>query len=171
MKTVAITGHTGQIGKSLSNEFVQKGYQVVGISRGTGFDLSIKEDRIRAAEHIAECDIFVNLAWPPTQPDILELVWNKWQGNQSKLILNVGTMSTAKPSLMLDDINYYKIKKQLDTKHWQLIDRGHFPKMTLVRAALGVDEDTFDGWAKFLVNLVGQEYHVLDIAYIRIPLT
>ena len=170
MKTVAITGHTGQIGKALVDAFNQKGYTVVGISRSTGFDLTIKEDRIRAADEIAKYDIFVNLAWPPTQPEILEMVWNRWQGNRSKLIINVGTMSTSRPSSMLDDINYYKIKKQLDTKHWQLIDQGHYPKMTLVRAAMGVDETTFDGWARFLVSLVGQEYHVLDIAYIRIPL-
>lgn len=170
MKTVAITGHTGQIGQSLSKAFIQNGYDVCGISRGTGFDLSTSDGLTLAAEAIAKCDVFVNLAWPPSQPEILELVWNKWCGDRTKIIINVGTMSTAKPSLMFDDIEYYKIKKQLDTKHWRLIDKGHFPKMTLVRAAMGVDEDNFDGWAKFLVGLVGQEYHVLDIAYIRIPI-
>jgi hypothetical protein len=166
---IAITGHTGQIGSPLTSSFEEAGHTVTGISRSTGFDLTTEIGQLKAVDKICECDVFVNLAWPPSQVKMLEYVWNRWEGDRSKLIINVGTMNTIKPSLMMTDIPYFKIKKELDNKHWQLIDRGHYPKMTLVRAAKGVDEDDYVGWSKFLVNLVSSKYHVLDITYIYLP--
>ena len=166
---VAITGHTGEIGTPLAEAFEQAGHEVVGISRTLGFDLTTEIGQLKAAQAIKECDVFVNLAWPPAQAKMLEYVWKLWEGDRSKLIINVGTMNTIKPSLMMTDIPYYKIKKELDNKHWQLIDQGHYPKLTLARAARGVDEDDYVGWSKFLVDLVGSPYHVFDITYIYLP--
>jgi hypothetical protein len=166
---VAITGHTGEIGTPLTEAFIDAGHEVVGISRTLGFDLTTEIGMLRATSAIKDCDVFVNLAYPPSQPIMLDYVWKLWEGDRSKLIINVGTMNTIKPSLMMTDIPYFKIKKQLDTKHWQLVDKGHYPKCTLVRAAKGVDEDDYIGWSKFLVNLVGSDYHIFDVTYIYLP--
>lgn len=166
---VAITGNTGEIGTPLTQAFERAGHEVVGITRSTGYDLTDQFGQLKAAKTISECDVFVNLAWPPTQAKMLEYVWKLWEGDRSKLIINIGTMNTIKPSLMMTDIPYFKIKKELDNKHWELVDKGHYPKLTLVRAAKGVDEEDYIGWSKFLVNLVGSDYHVFDITYIYLP--
>jgi hypothetical protein len=166
---IAITGNTGDIGSPLTAAFTEAGHEVIGITRTLGYDLSSEVGLIKAAQQIKDCDVFVNLAWPPTQAKLCEMIWKLWEGDRNKLIINIGTMNTIKPSLMMTDIPYFKIKKELDNKHWSLIDQGHYPKMTLVRAAKGVNEDDYVGWSKFLVNLVNSDYHVFDITYIYLP--
>lgn len=162
---IAITGNTGQIGSPLTKSFEELGHDVVGISRSSGYDLTTEIGQLNAVDKICECDVFVNLAWPPSQVKMLEYVWNRWEGDRSKLIINIGTTSTVLPSYKLIDINYYKIKKELDDKHWRLIDKGNYPRMTLVRAGMGVGETNFNGWAKFLTSLVETDYHIFDITY------
>lgn len=165
---VAITGHTGEIGTHLAQAFTDAGNEVVGITRSLGYDLTTEMGILRAVEVIKDCDIFVNLAWPPTQVKILEYVWDAWQGDRSKTIINVGTTSTVLPSYKLKNIQYYKIKKQLDDKHWNLVDKGHYPKMTLVRAGMGVNESSFQNWAYDLVKLLDMDCHIFEITYGRL---
>ncbi len=56
---IAITGHTGGIGKSFAQLLATKGHDIVGISRSGG-------ENIRRIEHTASliepCDLFINNA-------------------------------------------------------------------------------------------------------------
>lgn len=52
-----ITGHTKGIGKFLYNHFSEK-YDVLGISRTTGYDLNTDISKI--VELSKNCDLFVN---------------------------------------------------------------------------------------------------------------
>lgn len=55
---IAITGHTGTLGKHLVNMFPDD--EVIGISRSTGFDLTT--DYLKCVEVMKDCDIVFNNA-------------------------------------------------------------------------------------------------------------
>ena len=59
MKCV-ITGHTSGTGKALYNYFQQLGWNVVGMSRSNGYDISKDQDKI--VQDAKDCDLFVNNA-------------------------------------------------------------------------------------------------------------
>jgi hypothetical protein len=63
MKCV-ITGHTNGIGKSIYEHFIDKGWDVKGMSRSNGYDIIKNQDKIIA--ETAGCDIFVNCAYEDT---------------------------------------------------------------------------------------------------------
>ena len=93
---VAVTGHTKGIGKSIFDYFKNKGLEVVGFSRSTGFDISNEEDRNRILEMSKDCDIFVNNAYKDydnSQKILLDKVFNLWN-NQEKVIINISTRWT-----------------------------------------------------------------------------
>ena len=60
MKCV-VTGHTSGIGKAIYQHFENKGYEVIGLSRSNGYDISMDQDKI--IELSKDCDIFVNNAY------------------------------------------------------------------------------------------------------------
>ncbi len=55
---IIITGHTKGLGKYLYDEFQQLGYDVIGISRSNGFDLSTDLDKV--IELCDSRDLFIN---------------------------------------------------------------------------------------------------------------
>ena len=59
-----VTGHTSGIGKAIFEHFQSKGYEVIGLSRSNGYDISTEQDRI--LELANGCDIFVNNAYHDT---------------------------------------------------------------------------------------------------------
>ena len=56
----AITGHTSGIGKAIAELCRTKGYQWIGFSRGTGYDIS--EDCDKIVNESSDCDVFINNA-------------------------------------------------------------------------------------------------------------
>lgn len=167
MKTVAITGHTGEIGKHVADAFKEAGFSIVGISRSTGYDLQPGQLK-SAVDRIKDCDVFVNLFGAGVQKEILELVWAEWRDNKEKLIISLGSLVTSIPSELHDNFEYSMQKMDLNDKFWQLIDSCPYPKMTLVRSAKREFEEDYKNWAKFLVKLTNQDYHILDIAYLKL---
>lgn len=73
MKAV-VTGHTKGIGREVYHFLQNKGYEVLGISRQTGYDLS--QDLDKVIEVASGCDIFVNNT-KLYQTDLLERLYNK----------------------------------------------------------------------------------------------
>lgn len=55
-----VTGHTSGIGKSIYNHFLNKGYEVIGMSRSNGYN--IIDDFKKIVDESKGCDIFVNCA-------------------------------------------------------------------------------------------------------------
>ena len=62
---IAVTGSTGFIGKKLVVSLIEKGYEVVEISRGKGFDICQWE----SVKSISSCDVIMHLAAKTFVPD------------------------------------------------------------------------------------------------------
>lgn len=73
---VAITGHTQGLGKNLYEYFINRGDEVIGISRTTGYDISKDIDKI--VEISSHCDLFINNTYKENyQLEILKKIQNK----------------------------------------------------------------------------------------------
>jgi NAD(P)-dependent dehydrogenase (short-subunit alcohol dehydrogenase family) len=163
---IGITGHTGEIGTALSKAFSAVNYNIIGISRSTGFDLLDAEQRDKIISAISQCDIFINCC-QIDQAALLENVWNVWQGLQNKRIINISSISTSDPGYY--DNEYYQNKRKLESTFWKLIKINQYPPMTIVRAGLREHDTSYDNWAKFLINLLeNPEYHFLELSYFKL---
>tara|TARA_A100001515_G_scaffold125853_1_gene110822 strand:+ start:124 stop:708 length:585 start_codon:yes stop_codon:yes gene_type:complete len=94
---VVITGHTKGIGKSIFDLLSDKGYDVVGLSRSNGFDISETQ---KVVEEIISIDpeIFINNAYQPkVQTEILKKVYSNWK-SKTKMIINMCSVAALIPS-------------------------------------------------------------------------
>ena len=96
---IAITGHTSGIGKYLFNE-LSKEHDVIGYSRTNMFDISDMDDRMKILMDVMEQDpdIFINNAFSSVnvhaQTEIFKGLFNAWERNENKTIINIGTKGT-----------------------------------------------------------------------------
>ena len=89
----AITGHTSGIGKAIVELCQTKGYQWMGFSRGTGYDIEKAEDCGRIVNESYDCDVFINNAYHEyVQVDLLYIVWVRWK-NQRKQIVCISSVA------------------------------------------------------------------------------
>lgn len=166
MKTVAITAHLGTVGSALAHAYSQLGYEVVGISRTTGFDLCDTEQRKKALKKIIACDIFVNTS--VDQINLLHDVWAIWEGVSDKRIVNISSINTLFVEKQSQNLN---CKRKLETVHWQYIMRHKYPLLTLLKTGVHeTDDQTFVNWAKFAVSTIenSQEYAVLELTCLKL---
>jgi hypothetical protein len=104
MKCV-ITGHTQGIGKALYDNFIEKGWEVVGLSRSNGYDINKDFDKVvKAAEY---CDLFINNAYRDQQQIYLV---NALKRKVKKMVV-CGSVSRLYPDLIKTD--YVNDKQQL----------------------------------------------------------
>lgn len=109
---VAITGHTSGIGLSLSQQFTDRGYEVLGFSRSNNFDIGDPARRAEIIEQIKDCDVFINNAYHETgQLELLKEVINNWNG-QYKDIINISSVIVLMP-----DGRFTGWPKVLEYKH------------------------------------------------------
>ena len=142
MKKIAITGHTGSVGKSIANAYLALGYHIIGLSRKTGYDIANNEDRSRLLATIDSCDIFVNSAHVDyEQVSLLKEVKNLWRDNGEKLIINISSLDADFPSKIG---NYFDQKRLLNKTHWELIENSRGPMMCLAKAGKAPTEENFD---------------------------
>lgn len=90
---VIITGHTRGIGKAISDYFTEKGAEVVGFSKSTGYDITNPLHRQQIIEAAVGADVFVNNAYnnfDSSQLELLKGVFRLW-GGQNKTIVNVSS--------------------------------------------------------------------------------
>lgn len=109
---VAITGHTGGIGKEIYQYFQNKNYNCIGFSRSNGYDISNLTARMEIAELSKNCDIFVNNAYcnfDDSQLDMLMKMTNLFS-NQEKIIINISTRATIFDH-NTEKLNLYKESK------------------------------------------------------------
>lgn len=75
MKCV-VTGHTNGIGKAIYHHFLNKKYDVIGMSRSNGYNILTDQEKIITEAN--GCDIFVNCACDGTgQLELLNALHNK----------------------------------------------------------------------------------------------
>ena len=85
---IALTGHTGHVGK-----IIQRKYEVIGFSRSTGHD--IRTDRNKILELCENANVFINCAHGGpgfAQTNMFWDIFNLWK-DQDKVIINIGTAS------------------------------------------------------------------------------
>ena len=65
-KKIVITGHTSGIGKAIFDKFTEVScHQIIGMSRGNGYD--IEKDFDKVVEEAAGAEIFINNAYRDQQ--------------------------------------------------------------------------------------------------------
>ena len=160
---IAVTGHTSGIGKAIYDMGILQGYDVVGFSRATGFNLKnigkqyttdkdfdqhqrfeYTEDTQRFLREIKDYDVFINnahLQW--SQVDLLYAVYEMWQ-KQNKSIICIG--STAKdhnePAEVTKPYYHQKIALETIVDNFGVYGKGKC-KVSIVRPGW-VDTGLFD---------------------------
>jgi nucleoside-diphosphate-sugar epimerase len=142
---VAITGHTRGIGKKISEYFSSLGYEIVGLSRSTGCDLSVEKNKEIAIQKIVDCDIFVNSAFVSIEKtysqhsyvpiEILFEVHKAWKDNSEKKIFVISS-STHWSLLLSYDYGYagYQVHKYALDHAAFLLSRSHkYPILHLLK--------------------------------------
>ena len=168
---IAITGHTGGIGRSFAQLFATRGHDIVGISRSAG-------ENIRRTEHTASliepCDLFINNAQSMfAQTELLYAVWKKWRG-QKKYIWNISTAMTQSPVNSAPDgqddidMSLYRVQKlSLEEASRQLGHKNTWPSISVIRPG-GVATQTawstankhdVNEWTKSVIDIFNAHPH------------
>ena len=130
---ILITGHTSRVGTVLV-EHLEKNHELIKVSRSTGYDLTVKEDRIRVIDESVSADCFFNLANVGTsQTDLLFEVYQRWQSlGKAGKIISAGTLATAIPYELLrqvsQDTSMVANKLALEKMHNELAFKVIFGK-------------------------------------------
>lgn len=102
-----ITGHTSGLGKAIFDHFCAKGWDVVGVSKSTGYPIPEKIDDI--VELANECDLFVNCSYAAGyQLEFLERL-----KRSTKKIIVCSTISRHYPFADILKNEYVKNKQDL----------------------------------------------------------
>lgn len=143
MKTILVTGHTSRIGKILVED-LEMLYNVIGISRETGYDLNSDTDINRVVNLSSDVDHVLNLANVGiSQTKLLQGIYDLWssQGKCGKII-SFGTLATAVPFELLKtisaDTQMIANKLALEKMHNEVCLKkvfGKQPQSTLLRFA------------------------------------
>ena len=145
---IAITGHKKGIGQEFAKQLVERGHNIVGISRSDG-------ENIRRTAHTASiiepCDMFINNAISQyAQTELLFEVWHRWQTiKEVRHIWNISTKLCEqehdidiKGLTMRESMQYRNQKMALELAHHQLNFQPSNIKMELIRPG-GVNTHTF----------------------------
>lgn len=109
---VAITGHTKGIGRAIADLYPDH----IGFSSSNGYDISIDATLEKVIAESMTCDVFINNAYAGNaQTKLFNMIFEQWQHDVSKTILNV--VSAAQYDFSGEgDTNYQKYnehKKEL----------------------------------------------------------
>lgn len=158
---IAITGHSAGIGAALAKVYETRGHEVIGLSRRNGNNI---RSLPKILNPIRDCDVLINNAQSGYgQVELLFAVWNMWQNEKNKTIINISTMMTLEPISTILGLEYdaYRIQKlALEEAHKQLLYKGFGPKLILVKPGAvatqeGQSEPDYanvDEWANALVK-------------------
>ena len=136
---IAITGHKKGIGQEFAKQLVERGHNIVGISRSDG-------ENIRRTAHTASiiepCDLLINNAISQyAQTELLFEVWHRWQPSKEvHYIWNISTKLCEqdhdidiKGLTMRESMQYRNQKMALELAHHQLNFQPSNIRMELIR--------------------------------------
>ena len=90
---IAITGHTKGIGKAIADLYSKKNYQVIGLSRSNGYDMSFDQDKM--LEAMAQCNLIVlNAHSGRTQLEMLKKIYCLYYHQPKKVVVITSTSGT-----------------------------------------------------------------------------
>lgn len=96
IKRVAITGHTKGIGQQIWNRLEDRGIELKGFSKSTGYNLQRVSTCKKVVQEVVEwnADVFINNAYvPDNQVRLLYLLYEHWE-NKPRLIVNLSATSS-----------------------------------------------------------------------------
>jgi nucleoside-diphosphate-sugar epimerase len=133
---IAITGHSAGIGQSFTKYLVQRGHEIIGLSKRHGNNI---RNIPKIVEKIVECDMWINNAQSGyAQTELLYKVVDAWRDDQSKMIWNISTMMTQELKMPTIDglsptalMEYKNQKQALEDAHHGLKRQG--PHLCLIR--------------------------------------
>jgi hypothetical protein len=115
---ILMTGHTKGLGKDLYDYFSEKGYEVTGISRTTGYDLKEQETIDYIVNEAHNYDIFINNTYQfEKQLDLVKLLRGKTR------IVSFGSIASMFSKNVEWNI-YGKYKRDLEEYHREAISGG-----------------------------------------------
>ena len=138
---IVITGHTSPMGKELYAH-LSKEYEVIGVSRESGYDLTKQEDVEKVVDMALDADLLINLAHVgSTQSQLLIMINNKWnKESRLGLVISFGSLATKLDNDILRAVNidrqYLADKHKLDAVNNSLANQKPFGEQcqfTLVR--------------------------------------
>ena len=148
---IVLTGHTSPMGKELYAH-LSKEYEVIGVSRESGYDLTKQEDVEKVVDMALDADLFINLAHVESaQSQMLIMINNKWsKESRLGLVISFGSLATKLDNDILRAVNidkqYLADKHKLDAVNNSLANQKPFGQQcqfTLVRV-LNYGEKTGD---------------------------
>jgi len=123
-----VTGHSRGIGKAIYQHFVDKGYEVYGMSRSNGYDITTDQSKI-ITESI-NCDIFVNCACEGLgQLQLLNSLYDK-----VKSMIVIGSVA-ADYHKVWKNYGYNKFILQERCKEISLTDDPNFARIFYIKLA------------------------------------
>ena len=136
---IAITGHKKGIGQEFAKQLVERGHNIVGISRSDGENI---RRTVHTASIIEPCDMLINNAISQyAQTELLFEVWHRWQNiKEVRHIWNISTRVCEqdhdidiKGLTMRESMQYRNQKMALELAHHQLNFQPSNIKMELIR--------------------------------------
>lgn len=106
---IAITGHTKGIGRAIAELYFTD--QIVGFSRGNGYDISDPASIDKIIDSSINCDVFINNAYHElSQVTLFERMLEHWRHDENKTIVNINSKTIYNSP---NGIDYTKFKKVL----------------------------------------------------------
>jgi nucleoside-diphosphate-sugar epimerase len=158
---IAITGHTAGIGQALTQEYQQRGHEIVGLSQREGNNI---RNIPKICDQVELCDMFVNNAQAGyAQTELLFEMAKRWAGTNKHIIV-ISTIMTQDPVSVLPglDMDQYRIQKvALEEAVKQIRNRHLKIQLTIVRPgniATRPDKTVppaadVNNWAKTLIGI------------------
>jgi len=91
--SIAIIGHTRGIGKAIAELYKDKGYQVIGMSRSNGYDITVDQEKI--VDTVRDCDLIViNAHAGRSQLKLLKNMYSRYNDKSKKVAVITSTSGT-----------------------------------------------------------------------------
>jgi NAD(P)-dependent dehydrogenase (short-subunit alcohol dehydrogenase family) len=111
--SIAIVGHTRGIGKAIADLYQDKGYQVIGMSRSNGYDITVDQEKI--VDTVRDCDLIViNAHAGRSQLNLLKSMYERYHDHRKKVAVITSTSGT--PEGMDEDLSTDEYRQYCDDK-------------------------------------------------------
>jgi len=111
--SIAIVGHTRGIGRAIAELYRDKGYQVIGMSRSNGFDMTVELEKI--VDAVRDCDLVVINAYAGrNQLNLLKSMYVRYHNSRKKIAVITSTSGT--PEGKDDDLTHTDYQQYCDDK-------------------------------------------------------
>lgn len=91
--SIAIVGHTRGIGRAIAELYMDKGCQVIGMSRSNGYDITNQQEKILDA--VQNCDLVViNAHAGRNQLHLLKKMYTRYHNSRKKIVVITSTSGT-----------------------------------------------------------------------------